>query len=690
MNAQVPIQEGETEMKRRAGTIFCFLGALTLLLANPTFAVVSADCKQTALKVGNIAVGPFDLHRKYRSMEGPYVIYKFRIADLIASQKAEIPEDMITYVEGKEGLPGKAASMNGGASSTEQKAHGLVDKSGADRELLWFTGIKLIVLDENDKPMPTAEFICHLNVDVDLPFRQKVFPDTQHTGNARIMTLTQGQTEFNFPDGYAVPVASDEVWTFTFQAANRTSNEHRRLKHYCTVSFFRDSDLPADRKPKALHWYNPYIAVAIDKKDKEKLAHHGPSCMMTSAGDPAPNMVPGSTIRDVEGMELSGHWAVPAGVNHYETPITEQYNRGFAAQDRKIHAVWSHVHPMCTESSLVQCDGDHRTKVFSARISTKNVNGPEIEKIENVISKDGILLEGGKHYVLEATYDNKTKEELDSMVALGIFFADDKFAKPDWKKMEAASASSASQLVHSFGTSGVFCGIKGGSCENAPAAAAAPATSASAPVSAKNAADYGGSDRYPLFNPAKDGPVLREKKGLEIQTSSGPIHIELDPSLAPQAATQIYKYLTTGAFGGTTIYRYEPGFVLQTAACENKSPGLPPLPSSLSEKLRRLPLEVEAQKSGKVLHKKWALSVGHYTAPDSGISSFSIMLGDSPHLDGLYTIFGHLIPDEVTLGTVDKICENWNRDKLPYIISADEFVITKADGNRNAQLEAQK
>jgi peptidyl-prolyl cis-trans isomerase B (cyclophilin B) len=459
------------------------------------------------------------------------------------------------------------------------------------------------------------------------------------------------------------------------------------LKHYCTVTFLRDSELPANKKPVALHWYNPYIAVAIDKKDKEKLSQHGPGCMMPSTGDAAPNMVPGSSIRDTEGVELSGHWAVPVGVNHYESPITEQFNRGFSEKNRKIHAVWSHVHPMCTESSLVKCEDGKREKIFTAHISTKNENGPEIERIENILSKDGIKLEAGKNYVLEATYDNKTKDEIDSMVALGIFFEDDKFKKPDWKQM-AAAAAAASSLVPSNGTSGVFCGIKGGSCETASASAAGSSAPASTGMS--NPADYGGSDRFALFNPATDGPVLSEKKSVEMLTSAGPIHIEIDPSLAPQTATQIYKYMKNGSFNNTEIYRYEPSFVLQTSSAENKVAGTPPMSSQLYEQLRRLPLEVDAQKSGRVVHKKWALSMGHYTAPDSGVSSFSIMLDDAPHLDCLYTIFGHVIPDEVTLQTIKNATENWNKDKLPYILSAHDYTTTKADSNEATHFEAKK
>ena len=40
----------------------------------------------------NITVGPFDIHRKYRSMEGPWSVAKFKIGELVASGSGELPE----------------------------------------------------------------------------------------------------------------------------------------------------------------------------------------------------------------------------------------------------------------------------------------------------------------------------------------------------------------------------------------------------------------------------------------------------------------------------------------------------------------------------------------------------------------------------------------------------------------------
>ncbi|MBX9690175.1 MAG: hypothetical protein K2X27_25915, partial [Candidatus Obscuribacterales bacterium] len=420
----------------------------------------SADAQALAVekdKDGNIRpeilVGPIDLHRKYRSMEGPYVIQKLKVADLVASKRVQLPGGMIVYLDPNKTAPSMAGAMASTATpgpgdrvkkdpllDDGKSPIGLADSSDKERELYWFKGIKLVVLDENDKPMPTAEFICHMNLDVDQVARFASFPDLERTGNLRIMTLTQGQTEFNFPDGYAVPVASDETWTFTFQAANRTTDEHRRLKHLCTLTFVKDSDL---KKPlKALHWFNPYIAVQVGSPE-EIPEHKGPSCMIHSSAGNAPNMVPDTNFKGPSGKILTGHWSVPPGRHTYRIPVTTEIDFDLAKEDRTIHAVWTHIHPCCVNTTLSACkDGE---TVFSVDSSTKfKGTGPELKKIDNILSREGIKLRGGESYELKATYDNPSKETLDSMVALGVFCESKKFQKPDWAKIDASASAAAS------------------------------------------------------------------------------------------------------------------------------------------------------------------------------------------------------------------------------------------------------
>lgn len=655
-------------MKRSITGVVIAIGVATAsivqLLPNACFAAATGKSTGTTKtvaskdKVVEIVVGPFDLHRRYRSMEGPYVSKQIRIADLLASKSVQLPESMVTFVEGN--TSGSGPSMGGPGASTSAgglKPLGLVDASEQPRELYWFKGMKIQVLDENDKPLPTAEFICHLNLDIDPAFRNKVFPEGERCHNGRLITLTQGQTNISFPEGFGVPVASDELWTWTFQAANRTTDVHRRLKHRCLMYFSKDSDLMYPIK--ALSWYAPYISVVVDRDSPEATAqehHNSPDCLGTSVGVTAPNSVPGALISDTLKRKLSGHWVVPPGTHTYTTPIIEERDPGFTSQDRMVHFVWSHIHPLCSSVSLSQCGSQQ--PILTVHAKTNVDNGLELENIEVISSKSGIKIPAGQHYEMTATYDNVTDSPQDSMVVLGVFFADNTFARPNWflcNKNEAFCGVTAPRLE--LGKTGV-------SLVMAEAQQPAPAP--------KSPTDY--LPPYPLFDSQTDGPLLTGAKIIELDTSAGKLHLELDPSIAPIHATQMYKLFKNGLFNGTPIHRYEPAFVLQASSVESKVSGQPGLTSEMKNMLRRLPLEVNSA----VVHQKWMLSMARYDDNNSAVSSFSIMLGNAPHLDQKYTLFGHLVPDQVTTQTVDRIIQDWSKGQ-PYIVDCKELSMPVAN-----------
>lgn len=611
-----------------------------------------------------IEAGPFDLHRRYKSMEGPYVVEKLRIADLISQQKVVAPESAVAYVEGS-GLPNGMVSSPSMISSSQSTASkpSLTSNVQTGKQLYWWKGIKLEVLDENNKVMPTAEFICHHNVDIDPTFRNQAFPESERCVNSRLISLTQGQTEFYFPSGYAIPVANDETWSFTFQAANRTTDEHRRLKHRLTVYFIKDKDLVYPIK--ALNWYVPYITVVTDNNtesaaSKEHSDH--PNCLASSAGVNAPNDGPHSLLSDSIGRRLSGHWVVPPGTHEYSSPIQEERDPGFSSKNREIHAVWTHIHPLCTKTSLVNCDNGNKQKLFTVHTQTKTSGGLEIKSIEPIYSEQGIVMPAGKNYELTSIYENKTGEAQDSMVALGIFFADHKFARPNW----AENSNSPKNLA--------FCGVDSKQC----ASGQSSATGQTSTSSKSNAVPS-----YPSFQVSADGPLLTQAKYIELETSAGKIHLELDPSLARVHATQMYKLFKSGAFNGTSLIHFVPGSYMQIDSVENKIAGQAALPAEAKALLRRLPLEVESQFIGLTKHDRYVLSMSRWDDPDSAVSSFCIFLAAAPQLDKHYTVFGRVIPDTTTLATLDQIAKAWTNSHS-WILGSKEIQAPVSDKSASA------
>jgi len=630
--------------KLKTFTSILSLGLLVITALALTVTAVSAKHLSFEFSEGNVSTavleaGPFDLHRRYRSMEGPYISFNFHPGDIIASKEVNLPEGLVTFVEGNSEAPAMMGAAANGTMTRDVK--GLVDTSDKPRILYWLKGIKLEVLDENDKPLPTAEFICHWNLDVNPNFRNKIFPAAARCETVRLATITQGQTEITFPDGYGVPVASDEPWNAVFQAANRTTDDHRRVKHRCTLYFIKDTDLVYPIT--ALGWYAPWIYVVIDKNSPEAAMTEKtkcPSCLGLSLAVNAPNNTANGVFTDRKGRLLSGHWVIPPGKHTYTATVNDEMEPGFNAKSRTIHAVWSHVHPLCTDLSLYRCEGDSREKIFSTSAKTSTAHGLQIERINYWTSKKGIVLPDKVNYEMQVTYNNTTKVPQDSMATAGMFFEDPTFARPDW--VLGAKEGYACSMTNSSVTADV-------------------------PKTSSNTAEPlvpPETLSLPLFDKNQDGPLLTEAKTVEVKTNAGPLTVILDPSAAPVTATHMYKLFSAGMFAGTRIYRFDPEYLLQVANAEDKATGQAPLSPQSKTMLRRLPLEVSSQSATKLNHQKYVLSMARYPGVgDSATSSFFIMLKDSPHLDREFTIFGKLEEDAATMSTLENIQQNWQPNK---------------------------
>lgn len=618
------------------------IAVLGLSLVGGSFGGSATQSQKTAFEfnegpvhTAEVVVGPFDIHRRYRSMEGPFVDHRITAGDLISQKLVVAPENSVKYVEHGASAPAMNQLAKTGTAAGDAAC-------ATKRELYWLKGIKLEVLDENGVVIPTAEFLCHWNLDTQPAFRDRAFPDGERCANERLATISQGITEITFPEGYAVPVASDEPWKIIFQAANRTTDKHRRIKHRATFYFIKDSELVYPMT--ALNWRVPFMTVVVDKNKEavardEKATH--PFCGSTMRGVNAPNNVIGGVYTDKDGRRITGHWVVPPGKHTYNGLVSDM-DPAFGEKRRKIHAAWVHIHPLCTKFSLVHCNNPDRQVIFTSNIKTDTQHGLRLQHIDFIKSRDGIELPPGRSYELEAVYNNSTGVPQDSMASTGIYFADEEWARPKWAMPDNQMAS---------------CGVAG----------PRPSRSSENLAAEKLV--------YPLADAKKDGPWLKTPKQVEINTTSGAIHVEIDPKLAPANATRMYRLLTSGAFTGTAFVRYEPNFVLQVAAADNKVNGksLSPDQEAL---MRSLPLETTAQADGSLRHQKWCLSMARETdKPNSAVSSFSLILGDARHLDGGYSIFGHVIPDAVTERTVQRIIRDF-KDKQTWITAAHDMKST--------------
>ncbi|MBI5201935.1 MAG: peptidylprolyl isomerase [Elusimicrobia bacterium] len=150
---------------------------------------------------------------------------------------------------------------------------------------------------------------------------------------------------------------------------------------------------------------------------------------------------------------------------------------------------------------------------------------------------------------------------------------------------------------------------------------------------------------------AADGtltPLTPAPERLLLRTSKGDMVFALYPDVAPKHVAQVLALAKAGVFDSVYFERVLPGFIAQTCRAQNRT--LPLYPDQL--KLIK-PLPPEFNKT--LPHRRGMLSMNrHPDKPDSAESSFFIVLGDQPGLNGRYTTFGELERGEDVLRAIER------------------------------------
>ena len=129
-----------------------------------------------------------------------------------------------------------------------------------------------------------------------------------------------------------------------------------------------------------------------------------------------------------------------------------------------------------------------------------------------------------------------------------------------------------------------------------------------------------------------------------METSKGNIVIEMFPDKAPNHVRHFLRLASLGAYDKTAFHRIAPGFVIQAGDLNTRTE---PVPQAAQKYVVKIRAEIN-----DVKHKAGILSMARGDEIDSALTSFFIVLGDQPALDGTYTVFGHVVSG---MDTVDKI-----------------------------------
>jgi peptidyl-prolyl cis-trans isomerase B (cyclophilin B) len=130
-----------------------------------------------------------------------------------------------------------------------------------------------------------------------------------------------------------------------------------------------------------------------------------------------------------------------------------------------------------------------------------------------------------------------------------------------------------------------------------------------------------------------------------IETTVGSITLAFDAGKAPEHIRNFLQLAQAGVFDSTAFHRVVRGFVAQAGALNTRSA---PLSDTQQKLVHRLQPEFSETK-----HVRGIVSMARGDDPASATTSFFVVLGDAPNLDGKYSVFGHVVDGMDTLAKIE-------------------------------------
>jgi len=120
-----------------------------------------------------------------------------------------------------------------------------------------------------------------------------------------------------------------------------------------------------------------------------------------------------------------------------------------------------------------------------------------------------------------------------------------------------------------------------------------------------------------------------QENTLYLEVPAGRVVIEMRPDLAPMHCAQIKELVRKGFYDGIPFHRVIEGFMVQTGCPRGNGTG---------GSGKNLKSEFSREK-----HLRGVCSMARAQDPHSADSQFFIMLGDTPSLDGQYSVWGKVV-----------------------------------------------
>lgn len=295
-----------------------------------------------------------------------------------------------------------------------------------EHETVWITGVDVEPLDAAGNGFAEGqEFICHVNISH--PSREAWMQDFQaRRASGRALpfnwfTLVQGHYSLRFPEGFAVPGSTDQIFRlFSMAQMQDPAREPFDMRIRSRVHYVYARDLERPMVPLSKFSWDVRVAAPYDPKAVAQ-DHTAGSC-----AEHDPSLAKPQTLTESPGHTLGGssaepvlHFAVPPGRHEYRTRVDGASKIPFPTT---AHHFSAHLHVYGVSLELI--DATSGETIFRSD-ATANGKHTGIAEMTSLATSEGVRIYPDHTYELVAVYDNPTDQPIDAMAVVYVYYRDE-------------------------------------------------------------------------------------------------------------------------------------------------------------------------------------------------------------------------------------------------------------------------
>ncbi len=305
-------------------------------------------------------------------------------------------------------------------------------------ELLWLTKYESFMVSGDGKHPVSQEYLCHSFF--------SVYKDrsefNKSDGN---LTANESNPIIDFPEGFGMPVLSNEKFMSNVQAVNKNPiKKPIVIRNRTRIHYIPQEELKKPFKPLTDHVLSVYKAreSMADISNKDIVFMEDEKGMwLAKAGDISPspdNILHLSNDKLLSPRDqpqchitkeahdgnsgdikpVTGHWFVKPGREEVHSNVTKFMDLHF---DTTIHFITMHLHAFAESMEL----RDLTTGESLVKLHAKNYAGKVgLEKIEQFSSAEGIKVYKDHEYELVSVYNNTTDHDISAMAMMVVYLLD--------------------------------------------------------------------------------------------------------------------------------------------------------------------------------------------------------------------------------------------------------------------------